>query len=422
MLEHLTLELRRLIKEKSGAISVMAAIFLIVVLGAGSLGIDASNLFTTRTLLQNTADMTVRAAVQQLPNSANVIAKANLIADQSMPQDTYGDVLVDTDIQIGTWNSATKTFTPSQDGQGTAVRVITRRLVEFSVAQALGFVDQEVSAKATAIKSAQFETCLLALKQIDTGILISGNVIVNMPNCSIAANSNASDSLRINGATSSITVQAIHVSGGIVAQEGVLNVPEGNIMTEQDPLPDPFASLPKTFAGLTERYCTGSGTSCTGTMLPGHYGQSIRLKGTITMSPGLYYFDSSVDIDASTIINGTGVTIVFDDNLKLASNNVRFNINAPTGNPGSLVNGIQGVALYGIGPFASVNLNAAQSTLNGAIYVPQGYLDIGGNGALAGCAQIVAANILLRGTPTLRQNCTGVPAPILYGGEPMVVE
>jgi hypothetical protein len=130
----------------------------------------------------------------------------------------------------------------------------------------------------------------------------------------------------------------------------------------------------------------------------------------------MYYFANGIKMDGQVNVTGNGVTLAYSGNTKLSGNNVSFTITAPT-TATSTSEGINGVALYGLGATAELNINAADSYLDGAIYSPQGYVDVGGNGALAGCSQLVAGTIRLHGTPSQLQSCEDVPLrDITVGG------
>jgi Flp pilus assembly protein TadG/uncharacterized protein YegL len=72
--------LRRLIKDKYGNLSVMAALILPVGLGAAGLALDASKMIATRTALQNAADAAALAAASALANKGVTTTEAKALA------------------------------------------------------------------------------------------------------------------------------------------------------------------------------------------------------------------------------------------------------------------------------------------------------------------------------------------------------
>ncbi len=402
--------LQRLRREEQGAAAIMTAAVLVMLLGVGGLAIDGSHLYVTKTMLQSAADEAARAAVKELPSVGQAQNRAILLARQNMPPTEYGEVLLPADVVVGIWNSGNGTFTPDNSNQANAVQVTTRRNVPLSLASVFGLAQSTVVARATALRTlvAGYEACVLALQTIETGIEINGNVEIVMPTCALAANSSAVDAFEVNGSSAYIEVQTIVTVGGLDAHPTTLNLATPAI-SGAVPAIDPYTDLPTNFSSLTARTCTGSGGKCSGTLQPGRYASAVTLTGDVTLAPGMYYFAGGVSVSGQTQVSGIGVTFAYSGNVKLSGNNVSFDIRAPTGSVSNLADGIQGVALYGVGATARLDVNAADAYLDGAVYSPQGFIDIGGNGALAGCSQVVAGAIRMHGTPSARTSCANVP-------------
>jgi len=410
---------QRLLRKDDGATGVVAAMVISVALGAGALAVDIGHGYTARTLLQNAADEAAFAAVAGLPDSEVVLQRATFFAGQSLLGQDYGTVLTPGSVETGQWDGATRTFTPTDAATADAVRVTLRT----DLRTAMGWIFDRgavgVGASAVAARTgASGQACVLALNQLDAAIELNGNVTINLPDCGLASNSTASDSLTISGNSSSVTVQSIRVSGGISAHDGVIHSTEAP-QTWAPPLPDPYGDLPTIFPGLVDRSCAGN---CSGSLQPGRYAASVTFKGTVTLAPGLYHFAGGAAASGPTTISGSGVTLVFDGSLSLSSSNTTLSISAPATTPASIAGGLRGIALYGLGSGTSLTLRAASGSLDGAVYVPHGTVDVGGNGGLGGCSQVVAGSVVLRGTPTARQSCDSVPmTSISMGGTASLV-
>lgn len=405
-----TIGLRRLLgrlqREERGGTAIMVGLLLTVVLGFAGFAIDGTHLYAQKTMLQNTADAAARAAVNKLPTLANVRSRAIEIAEMNMPPVTYGDVVISTEVESGFWSNGT--FTVTNAPGANAVRVIARRSVPMTTSAVFGISSSEVAAQAIALLTniPGYEACVLALEQIETGIEVNGNVDIVVPTCTLMANSAATDAFVVNGTSAYIEAYTIVTVGGISAHPDTLNLTIEPI-TGAKPATDPYADLPTSFSSLTARSCPSNKCQDT-TIQPGYYSSEITFTGNVTLAPGMYYFASGIKMDGQVNVTGNGVTVGYSGNAKLAGNNVAFNITAPTTST-STSQGINGVALYGLGPTAELNINAADSYLDGAVYSPQGYIDVGGNGALAGCSQVVAGTIRLHGTPSQLQSCEDVP-------------
>ena len=118
--------LRRVWRKEDGAVAAMTAVTLVVVLGMGAFAIDMSYAYSERNLLQVTASAAALAAVPQLPDQDQAIAKAMEYAEANMPAETHGAVLEREDVVFGNWDPATETWSPGETPLN-AVEVTTRR-------------------------------------------------------------------------------------------------------------------------------------------------------------------------------------------------------------------------------------------------------------------------------------------------------
>jgi hypothetical protein len=89
----------------------MGLLWFMLLVGLTGMAVDVTNGFRNRTMLQATADSAVLAAVIDLPNGATAAASAVAYSDGNMPGAMYGDVLKAADVEIGSWDNATRSFT-----------------------------------------------------------------------------------------------------------------------------------------------------------------------------------------------------------------------------------------------------------------------------------------------------------------------
>lgn len=392
-------------RDERGGVAVMVAVLLPVLFGFAAFAIDGSHLYAQKTMLQNTADAAARAAIRKLPTLADVRNRAIELAHQNMPATTFGEVVTTATVDSGHYENGVFTVTNSPGAN--AVRVIAQRAVPLSIGAIFGMTTAEVDAQAIALltNNAGYEACVLALEKVETGIEINGNVSIVMPTCALMANSTAVDAFEVNGNSAYIEVATIITVGGIDAHPSTLNLGNPPI-TGASPATDPYGNLPTNFSSLTARSC--SGNKCSGTIQPGRYANQVTFQGNVTLAPGQYYFQGGIKMSGQVNVTGTNVTVAYSGNVKMSGNNVDFTIRAPTAS-NSLAQGINGVALYGVGATAQLDINASDAYLDGAIYSPAGFIDIGGNGALSGCSQVVAGTVRMHGTPSARQSCENVP-------------
>ena len=130
------LQTKRFIQNEDGIATAWAIGWLILCFAIAGLSIDASNAWKVKQILQSTADTASHAGGLELGTVSNanieaaVITSANQYASLNMRPGRYGDVLVDSDIDVGYWDASTETFTEMVVGDlnpPRAVRVVTRQ-------------------------------------------------------------------------------------------------------------------------------------------------------------------------------------------------------------------------------------------------------------------------------------------------------
>ncbi len=120
--------IRHLRRSEGGWVTTFTLVLLIALLGLTGFAVDVSNVMRERTLLQTTADSAAHGAIlfRRTLNEADAKNRAITIATQNMPVAAFGNVLNTANVEFGTWNAATRVFTP-QAGATEAVRVTTQR-------------------------------------------------------------------------------------------------------------------------------------------------------------------------------------------------------------------------------------------------------------------------------------------------------
>lgn len=156
------LALKTLLRDERGVVAIILTVYLPVILGLFSLAVDMSYYFSTRNMLQVTAESAALAATAQLPdNSAcTILTSACYVAEQyaekNMPKARYGSVLANTDVVVGKWDDSAKSFAPWGLPYN-AVQVTTRmaaankNALNLFFAQALGWKSIDVQRTAIAV-------------------------------------------------------------------------------------------------------------------------------------------------------------------------------------------------------------------------------------------------------------------------------
>jgi hypothetical protein len=138
-------------RARGGAVLVLAALFLVLMVGLVAFGIDLGYITLTRTQLQAAADSSAMAATSRLGwDSVEVRALAKQYAEHHKAAGQTV-TLADNDIEFGVWDPATRTFL-STGTTGNAIRVTARNAnVPTFFARILGMNSFATSATAIAM-------------------------------------------------------------------------------------------------------------------------------------------------------------------------------------------------------------------------------------------------------------------------------
>ncbi len=147
-------------KQRKGAITVLAALFLIVVLAFLAFSIDCGYITVTASELQNAADAGVLSGARALHDGRDAaIAAAQLWASKNLAAGKSVSTIASEDIEIGVWDDDTATFTalaPESSETPNAVRMTCRRTstrgnpLNLFFAPLIGTNSTDLVAKATA--------------------------------------------------------------------------------------------------------------------------------------------------------------------------------------------------------------------------------------------------------------------------------
>ena len=127
---------QRFLNDERGGYTIWSLLWFMLYVAIGGLTVDATDAFNKQTMLQSTADAAALAGAMSLGvvGEDPVTEAAIPYARANMSRDIHGNVLVEPDVRIGIWDSATETFTevPGYDPASpvdtvNAVQAITRR-------------------------------------------------------------------------------------------------------------------------------------------------------------------------------------------------------------------------------------------------------------------------------------------------------
>ena len=113
-------------RHRRGVVSVLAALLFAIMGGMAAFAIDVGHILYARSKLVSAAESGALGAVEQLPDPANAIAEAKHLSRLNYRDGEGGDVVVDSDVEFGTWNRDTLEFTVTDVTLANAVRVTAR--------------------------------------------------------------------------------------------------------------------------------------------------------------------------------------------------------------------------------------------------------------------------------------------------------
>jgi Flp pilus assembly protein TadG len=304
-----------------GAVLVIVAIVLPVIMIMGAIVIDLGHLFTVRTQLQATADAAALAAVGRL-GSGTTQARAAAVeyAAHNYPG---SPVVATTDIVLGRWSGGT--FSPNVTPTN-AVRVTARRSTANSNPVPLflgGFVGKQfsdVSASAVAVfaPAGSGSPCVLSMAQGGKqGFRLEANARVDAPNCWFHTNNVST--------TAAGSEEAVFVGAGTALLRTLRTTAVGDKFkidpptTRANPYPtpnsdyveDPLASLPAPNTSGSCQFPTDGKIKTNGTLQPGVYckGMEFASNVQVTLSPGTYIVKGPFTTSGGSNVVGHGVTI-----------------------------------------------------------------------------------------------------------------
>lgn len=428
--------LNAFLDSRRGAIVVMAALLMPIMVGAIGLGVEVGLWFQQKRSLQTAADAAAIAAVYE-----------SLEADA----DSYSvETEATADAVRNGFDSSADTITvsnPPSSGAYTADNAAYE--VSLSKSATLlfaGFLMNQssisISARAVARATASGEACVLSLDTSNTGVEVTGSGDITFDGCQVASNSSASDALSVSG-SGDLTVDCYSVVGGVSASDG-LTVDAGcTPKTGAAAITDPYADLETPAYGACDE-AGGYTQNSTGTFTFDHdddfetayviCGDLWVKKGTLVLEPGLYIIEGDIKTNSTGTITGDGVTIILTDGGQINNFNgsSTIDLSAPTGvDAGDW----QGILFYqdrnDAASCTGNNCNTlngnSSSSFEGTMYFPNQELNVnGGNSSSSPCLQIVALRVSFSGNSNMDADNAGCTAagvdPIEIPGGVALVE
>jgi Flp pilus assembly protein TadG len=386
--------LQLLLRDQCGVSAMLLAVTLPVLLLFGGLAIDTGAWFTTKRQIQSAADAAALSAAYEV-NAGNVNVANNLVpaATEAAAQNFYTGnapaALTGCTCPAGpncSANGGPLVCYPYSDSLMTAlgttgVEVVLNQPINATLAS-WAVPSVTIAVKAVAIVKKLNEACILALSTTGTGIGLTGNYSLSMPNCTMGADSTSATAFDGvgNGCITAYTLvspgeysftgnsvspcasNGYDLSAGPYFGAATIANPYAGTLTHTfltTGLPTTACAAPVitattytypaagncviTSPSIVGNYTVNLSAGTSGTEIAG--GLSFIGNGTINLSPGTYWItDGSLNLTGNITLDcpncspgGAGVTIIFTTTkgaagtigTLLPTGNVSITLNAP---------------------------------------------------------------------------------------------
>lgn len=431
----------RILCDKTGATATIVAIALPGLIGISALGVETGIWFTIKLQNQSAADSaTISAAYEVIAGKANVTGELTAAADEAARRNGYK----------GSVPAVVTTYSDGIVSNGIAV---TLQQSQGVLLAAMFLSGVTITDTAVAVIEVLDHSCILALGTNSTDVEVAASTQLDMPNCSVAANSISSTAIELRSSTSAIAAATLVTAGEISLQgtpidpaapppELALSSPA---MIGAPSVADPYAdALTHTFlttgmptapnciskaSGYVTIYagsCTISGKSLNrpqillsaNTRISGSW--NIASGQTVDLSPGTYWVTGNLTLQSRAVLEcstcdntkGAGVTIILTAQTSKigavsVASNATLTLNAPNSGPFAGLAMIQDSNSLPPGTTYTSSQStiggAPGATLNGLVYFPNSSMNFHGAPSATGpqCLLLVVGTLNIDATSRL---------------------
>jgi Flp pilus assembly protein TadG len=403
---------RPLSRRPRGAVALLAAFLVVVLLGMVAFAIDVGYIAYAQAELQRSADAAALAAAAQLPDEGLAIDAA--IASSQENETNVTPLILESDVTCGYWDRDSAAFDLPPVGKSpSAVRVVVRRTaaggnpLRLFFAHLLGCSMADVTASATASKDGGLCGAFIGIESV----IASGDVSTDSFDSQLApydaatardhgglcsdgpVTLNGSDYIRGDvrgGRDADVNINGSStVTGNVGHRVKPLNLPGVDATTaalynDNALITATTSSGGKGKSGKAESGNGKSGKGDAGTFSPLDSQGNFRLDGTTTynLPPGTYYFHD-MDLAGQSVLNITGPTVIYlTGDLKRAGGTVVNNNTQIAAN----------LKIYSTG--GSIDITS-DNNFYGYIYAPHSQVTVGGTADFFGA--IVGLTLKIQG-------------------------
>jgi Flp pilus assembly protein TadG len=448
----------RLARDCRGAVAVLLAVALPIIIGVAGLGSEVAGWYFTTRAMQSAADSAASSAAASLATAEASAGTTQCPTSGNFCRDVARSIAATFDFTDGTNSTAVTVNSPP--ATTTNLTACSSPFTSFNC-----YVEVIISQPQTPLLSALFmssgptitsravalanvkatdDGCVVALGTAPKAIDISttGSVALTLNSCAVYDNSpDSPGALTLTGGAT-ITAQAAYISG-TVSGSG-LTTTDGTF-TGVNPIPDPYANrsfswpTPKPNA-QSNKNCSQNNYKLTGgktdtvsasgaTPYVFCNGLSVQGNSAVNLCPGIYIIDQgTLDLSSGTLNappssgctsnpSVNGVTIVLANDVSggvpadiKVTGGFNLNITAPTFDPPAGTT--SGIAIFQDRVACSGCTNkvagGTSQSITGVIYSPNNTLTYNGGSATGGpvCTKLVANALKFTGNSTFNSSCT----------------
>jgi Flp pilus assembly protein TadG len=377
----------RIFHDNAGATATIMAIALPSMIGFGALGTETGVWFTIKLQNQSAADAAaIAAAYEVIAGKTNVVDNLTPAASEAATRNGYA-------------GSTPAVIYPYSDANVSDGIAVTLQQTQQGLLSSMFLSGVTISTRAVAVIKVLDNPCVLARARSGTGVEVVSSASLDVPKCSVAANSTSYTAIDIQDDTSSIAAAALVTQGEISVAGNPIDsaAPPPELILDSPPMigapavKDPYAST-LTHAFLTARM---PASCATGPPYPANSricgGLSIN-NVTVDLLPGTYWItNGDLSLQSNAVLKcstcssaeGGGVTIILTTGDAGAVGNVQI----PRGSAVTLQapnNGTFAGLLFVQDPLAAlsgVSFFEGESSmhLTGLVYVPSTTVTFRGN-------------------------------------------
>jgi Flp pilus assembly protein TadG len=438
----------RIFRDRTGATATIVAIALPGLIGMSALGVETGVWFAIKLQNQSAADAAaISAAYGVIAGQTNVTGGLTAAADEASRQNGYK-------------GSVPAVVTPYSDGVVTDGIAVTLQQSQGALLAAMFLSGITIANTAVAVIEALDNPCILALGTNSTDVEIAASSQLDMPDCSVAANSISSTAIELRSSTSTVAAATL-VTAGKISLQGIPIDPaapppefalSSPAMIGAPSVADPYVgTLTHTFlitgmpttptcisktSGYLTTYasnCVIAGKSLTAPQIL--LSPNTRISGswkitsgqTIDLSPGTYWVTGNLTLQSRAVLKcstcdntkGAGVTIILTAQTNKigavsVADSANLTLNAPHSGPfaGLAIiqdsNGLPTGTTY-TSSHSTIG-GAPGATLNGLVYFPNSSMTFHGEPTGTGpqCLLLVVKTLVIDAASRLEAGgCAG---------------